>query len=195
MPRVSEDHLTARREQILVAARACFLRNGLHHTSMQDLIQEAGLSVGAVYRYFKSKNEIINAIADSVAGALKEQINEISARRLPLIESMSLLLEAIDVQLEPDGNFPLALQVWTEATLEPAVGDIVRVRYRGMRDSVRVLVDHAIEVGELPADADGEAVATALFGMIPGYALQRLLVGTPDRATYLAGWQTLMNRS
>nr|BFE67761.1 hypothetical protein GCM10020092_010620 [Actinoplanes digitatis] len=55
VPRVSEDHLTARREQILAAARLCFLRNGLHNTSMQDLIQEAGLSVGAVYRYFKSK--------------------------------------------------------------------------------------------------------------------------------------------
>ena len=67
VPRVSADHLTARREQILAAARACFLRNGLHTTSMQDLIREAGLSVGAVYRYFKSKNEIINAIAETVA--------------------------------------------------------------------------------------------------------------------------------
>jgi len=62
MPRVSEDHLTARREQILAAARRCFLRKGVHNTSMQDLIGEAGMSVGAVYRYFRSKDEIINAI-------------------------------------------------------------------------------------------------------------------------------------
>ena len=57
MPRVSDEHLAARRQQILDAARACFLRNGFHATSMQDVIGEAGLSVGAVYRYFKSKNE------------------------------------------------------------------------------------------------------------------------------------------
>ena len=46
MPRVSEDHLLARRQQILDAARVCFLRDGFHNTSMQDVIAEAGLSVG-----------------------------------------------------------------------------------------------------------------------------------------------------
>src|SRR5262249_59255610 len=58
VPRVSEAHLAARRQQILDAARACFLRNGFHATSIQDVIAEGGLSVGAVYRYFKSKNDI-----------------------------------------------------------------------------------------------------------------------------------------
>jgi AcrR family transcriptional regulator len=181
VPRVSAEHLSARREQILLAARACFLRNGLHATSMQDLIREAGLSVGAVYRYFTSKNEIINAIADTVAGALREQIDEIAARRLSLADSMSLVLDAIDVQTQPDGNYP-------------AIGDIVRARYSAMRDSVRVLAVQAIEAGELAADVDPDAAASALFGMIPGYALQRLLIGTPDKETYLTGMRALLSR-
>ena len=63
MPRVSEAHLAARRQQILDAARVCFTRNGFHATSMQDVIAEAGLSVGAVYRYFRSKEELVAAIA------------------------------------------------------------------------------------------------------------------------------------
>jgi len=68
MPRVSATH----RQQILDAAQACFRRNGFHMTSMQDVIAEAGLSVGAVYRDFKGKNEIVEAIAlgyaDQVGG-------------------------------------------------------------------------------------------------------------------------------
>ena len=64
VPRVSEAHLAARRQQILDAARTCFLRNGFHQTSMQDVIREAGLSVGAVYRYFPSKNDLITALAE-----------------------------------------------------------------------------------------------------------------------------------
>src|SRR3954462_1158614 len=92
VPRVSEDHVLARRQQILTAARACFLTKGLHNTSMQDLIQEAGLSVGAVYRYFKSKNEIINAIASSVAGGIQQHIDEVAAKRLPLADSLEEIL-------------------------------------------------------------------------------------------------------
>jgi AcrR family transcriptional regulator len=197
MPRVSEDHLTARREQILEAARVCFLRNGLHNTSMQDLIREAGLSVGAVYRYFKSKNEIISAIAESVAGPLTAYLEELSRRepRVPIGEAMSLVLDLVDFQIGPNGNFPIALQVWAEATRDPAIAEIVRHRYDDMRSTFAMMARRAVEAGELPPDADVEAVGAALFGMIPGFALQRLLVGYPDKETYLRGIRTLLSRT
>lgn len=195
VPRVSEDHLTARREQILAAARTCFLTKGLHNTSMQDLIQEAGLSVGAVYRYFKSKNEIINAIASTVVGGIQQHIDEVASRRLPLVDSLDLVLDEIETQLGAGGFLPIALQVWAEATLDPTIGEIVRERYNGLRSSVRVLVVHAVESGELPAGTDEDAVATAFYSLIPGYALQRLLTGAPDRRTYIAGVRALLNGS
>lgn len=192
VPRVSEDHLTARREQILAAARACFLRNGLHNTSMQDLIREAGLSVGAVYRYFKSKNEIINAISQTVAGGLIAELDEIAAQNLPLLDAMGRVLDVIEAQVVPDGNFPLVIQVWSEAVRDPAIGAIVRERYLELRRPFRAIARRAIERGELPAGTDVQAVSTVLFGMLPGFALQRQLVGHPDKATYLAGVRALL---
>jgi AcrR family transcriptional regulator len=186
--------MTARREQILAAARTCFLRNGLHTTSMQDLIREAGLSVGAVYRYFKSKNEIINAIAGNVAGGVTRRLDDIARSDLPLPQAMDRVLEVIDEQLAPDGNFPLALQVWAEATLDPAIGVIVRDRYLDIRAVFRTMAVGAAERGELAPGADPDAVAAALFGMVPGYALQRLLIGAPDRETYLSGIRGLIRR-
>jgi AcrR family transcriptional regulator len=196
VPRVSEEHLIARREQILVAARACFLRNGLHSTSMQDLIREADLSVGAVYRYFKSKNEIINAIAESVAGGLTAQLTEIASREpaLPLADAMSLVFDAVDAQLGPDGNFRLALQVWAEAVLDPAIGEIVRQRSGDLRAAFDLLAKGAAAQGELPPGADVDGVAAALFGMILGYALQRTLIGNPAKETYLVGFRALLGR-
>jgi AcrR family transcriptional regulator len=194
VPRVSEDHLTARREQILAAARTCFLNKGLHNTSMQDLIKEAGLSVGAVYRYFKSKNDIISAIASTVTTGMEQHIDAVADRRLPLIESMDLVLDGIDSQIGPDGNLRIALQVWGEATLDPAIGAIVRERYEGLRRSVRRLVVQAVESGELAAGTDIDAVACVLYGFIPGFALQRVLTGFPDKKTYVAGMRALLNR-
>ncbi|MET8147018.1 TetR/AcrR family transcriptional regulator [Actinoplanes sp. NPDC005259] len=192
VPRVSEDHLTARREQILAAARLCFLRNGLHNTSMQDLIQEAGLSVGAVYRYFKSKDEIINAISLSVAGRLVVQLEELADLDLPLMEAMDRVLELADAQTGPDGFFPLALQVWSEAVLDPAIGAIVRERYRELRQPFLTIARRAVERGELGPDTDVAAMSAVLFGLFPGYALQRQLVGYPDKETYLRGVRTLL---
>jgi AcrR family transcriptional regulator len=194
MPRVSEEHLTARREQILAAARTCFLSRGLHNTSMQDLIQEAGLSVGAVYRYFKSKNEIIAAIAATVAGGLQRHIEAVADRRLGLVESLEAILDGVDPQLGPDGNLPIALQIWAEATLDPAIGEIVRERYSGMRQGFRTVVEHLVERGDLPPDTNVEGVTAAFYSLLPGYALQRLLTGGPDRATYMAGVRALVER-
>jgi len=187
--------MTARREQILEAARVCFLRNGLHNTSMQDLIQEAGLSVGAVYRYFKSKNEIIGAIAESVAGSLTSYVEELAQHepQLPIDELMSLVLDVIDAQVGPDGNFPLGLQVWAEAPRDPVIGKIVKHRYAGMQSAFTVMARRAVEAGELPPDTDVEAAGAVLFGMIPGFALQRLLVGHPDKETYLRGVRSLLS--
>ncbi|GAA2641079.1 TetR/AcrR family transcriptional regulator [Paractinoplanes durhamensis] len=194
MPRVSEEHLTARREQILAAARTCFLSKGLHNTSMQDLIQEAGLSVGAVYRYFKSKHEIINAIAMTVAGGFQQHIDAVAAERLPMIESIEQIITGLDPQIGPGGSLPIALQIWAEATLDPAIGEIVKERYTGMRLSLQAVVEHSVQSGELPPDTDVAGVTSALYSLIPGYALQRLLTGGPDRDTYLAGVRALLHR-
>jgi hypothetical protein len=61
-----------------------------------------------------------------------------------------------------------------------------------MRSAVTAFARNAVRRGELAPDADVEAVGAALFGLMPGYALQRLLAGTPDRDTYLRGIHTLL---
>ena len=61
MPRVTEETAHRRRQQIVDAALRCFARDGLHHTSMADLFEEAGMSAGSVYSWFASKDDIIEA--------------------------------------------------------------------------------------------------------------------------------------
>ncbi|MFF5174313.1 TetR/AcrR family transcriptional regulator [Micromonospora sp. NPDC000089] len=194
MPRVSDEHLAARRQQILDAARRCFLRDGFHHTSMQDVIAEAGLSVGAVYRYFPSKNDLITAISQAVIGGAEEVIGGL-ARQEPVptvVEALDLVLAYVDRQVGDEGVLRLALQVWGEAQRDPTLATFVRATYSGFRDHWEVYVRRAQQAGELPADADPEAVAAVLFGMVPGYFTQRILTGGPDRRTYLAGAHALL---
>jgi AcrR family transcriptional regulator len=194
MPRVSDEHLAARRAQILDAARRCFLRDGFHNTSMQDVIGEAGLSVGAFYRYFNSKNELVAAIAETVIGQAEEVFAQLTAREPgpPLADAVDRALEFVDAQTGPDGMLRLALPVWAESLRDPVLAEFVAEKYERIRSHFVALAGQARQAGELPPDADVEAVGAVLFGMVPGYALQRILTGGPDKKTYLEGVRALV---
>jgi hypothetical protein len=107
---------------------------------------------------------------------------------------MEHLLRLIDKELGPDGVFPVTLQVWGAATTDPALAAIVRDRYTEIRSRLRALAAAARENGELPPDADPDAVAATLLSLASGYALQRTLTGSPDLDTYLDGVRVLVSR-
>lgn len=194
MPRVSAEHLTARREQILDAARTCFLRNGFHQTSMQDVIREANLSVGAVYRYFPSKTELITAIAEQVIERVSGVFEQILAEEPPppLVAALERAVDLVTANSGPDGVLRLALQVWSEATTDPDLASFVDKVYRRFREILVTLAGRAIERGDLPPGTDPYQVGVVLFALLPGYALQRILTGSPEPEVYKAGLRALL---
>ncbi|WP_433789561.1 TetR/AcrR family transcriptional regulator [Actinoplanes sp. CA-252034] len=194
MPRVSEAHLAARRRQILDAAARCFVRNGFHQTSMQDVIKEAGLSVGAFYRYFKSKNELITAIAGEKISAVTGALDGLLALDpMPSIpEILDRLLELIDAAAVEDGTIRIAVQVWGEAVHDPEVGALVAEIYGRVRDRAVRTAERAQESGQIPPDADPAGIGAAFFGLVQGYILQRILLGNIDRQLYMNGVRALI---
>ncbi|HET7573268.1 MAG TPA: helix-turn-helix domain-containing protein [Gaiellaceae bacterium] len=63
MPKVSQEHLDARREQILEGARRCFAAHGYAGATVARLEQEIGLSRGAIFNYFEGKQALFVAVA------------------------------------------------------------------------------------------------------------------------------------
>ena len=123
MPRRPQEHLDARRRQILDAARRCFIRNGFHATSMQDVLAEAELSVGAVYRYFKGKDDIIAAIAAEAIAEVASAFAAHDTDELPQLDDIVDLVLA--VEKPPLAGSPesarLLVQIWSEALRSPAL--------------------------------------------------------------------------
>src|SRR5580698_1667629 len=116
MPKVSQQYRDARRDQILNAARRCFLRDGFHGTSMQDLFAEAGLSSGAVYRYFASKDDLIIAIAAESMQDVLEMIHAVTTERpgRSVGAVMADVLTVVRAKNDQDGLGGLAVLVWAE---------------------------------------------------------------------------------
>ncbi|MEV6932223.1 TetR/AcrR family transcriptional regulator [Dactylosporangium sp. NPDC051485] len=195
MPRVSEAHLAARREQIIEAATRCFVRNGFHQTSMQDVIREAGLSVGAFYRYFSSKAELIRAIAEEKVGGIVATVDHLLEQDPPppLAVAFAELLTQVDANLaEQDGAVRIAVQVWGEAAHDPAFAELIGGIYGRIRTSAAALAERARSAGQLPPHTDPEAVGAVVIGLVQGYIIQRVLVGRVDRDTFLAGLDALI---
>jgi AcrR family transcriptional regulator len=194
VPRVSQAHLDARRRQILDAARRCFVRNGFHATSMQDVLAEANLSAGAVYRYFRGKDEIIAAIAGEavaeVAGALDSAFD--AEDPPPLDEVLGAAFLAIERVDAEQGFARLALQVWGEAVRSPALAEMIRGEVRQIRDALARLVRVYQDRGLMGADAPAEQVAQVLVGLLPGFVFQHALLGDADPAALRAGLRTLL---
>src|ERR687897_627995 len=88
MPKVSEGHKEARREQILVGARRAFARHGFEGATVTRLEEETGLSRGAIFHYFPSKADLFLALAERddehLAGLLLEHGIAGVIRALPL---------------------------------------------------------------------------------------------------------------
>jgi AcrR family transcriptional regulator len=194
MPRVSAEHLAARRQQILAAARRCFVREGFHATSMQQVITEAGLSVGAVYRYFPSKSDLIGAIAQQMADGIGVQLTAIAeAPDRSLVEVMEGAIGVVDANTGPDGILPLVVQVWAEAQRDPSLAAMVSQIYGELIVVYQRIAARAIARGELPADADAAAVGPALAALVLGYGILRLMTGKVDLTTYRAGVRAILD--
>jgi AcrR family transcriptional regulator len=197
VPRVSEAHLAARRDQILAAAGRCFARNGFHATSMQDVIREAGLSVGAVYRYFKGKDELVRAIADQNVGRIGAALEELATNEppLPLGEVIDRTLRLVEPMLVRYGMATIAVQVWAESLRDPDLADFVRANYARLRGAVVTAVARSRDSGQLPAGIDPEVLGTAVFSLLPGYLIQRVLTGQPPRELMAAGVRMLLTNA
>lgn len=76
MPKVSEDHLHARRRQILNGARACFARHGYEGATVRRLEEAIGLSRGAIFHHFKDKETLFLALAEDDAARMAEVVSE-----------------------------------------------------------------------------------------------------------------------
>lgn len=196
MPRVSPEHLDARHRQILAAARACFVRDGFHATSMQDILREADLSAGAVYRYFPSKDAIVVAIAseaiDHVAAAFAAMLQ---TDPLPTLdEVLAAPLTEIERLEASEHTITIVIQVWGEAVRNPPLQTRLTSAIEGMIDTISELVRRYQAQGTIDPDADPRHVASVLIGLVQGFIVQQTLLHEATGHVYREGIRALLVR-
>jgi TetR/AcrR family transcriptional regulator, cholesterol catabolism regulator len=83
------------RRAIIASATRLFGERGFDGTSVQEIVRHAGVTKGALYHHFRSKDEILRLIHDQFIDFELREANEIVARRLPPPETLALVMELL----------------------------------------------------------------------------------------------------
>lgn len=184
MPKVSDQHLEARRQQIVDAAFQCFARKGFHPTTMHDICAEAGLSAGAVYRYFASKEEIIASACgeaqhasemDLLNAALTEPDTGLMFKRL--VQAFFSKFDGPEAEV---GNRAMA-QLWAEIAVNDGVRASHESTYLHMREGLGGVVQEAQGRGDYAEGLDPQAIVSAMIALHHGFVIQKAI--HPDLET------------
>ncbi len=138
MPKLTEKQQNERRTRILDAAERCFTRAGFHRTTMQDICKEAGVSPGAIYTWFESKEALIGGISarnrDDVLASFGHM-----ATATDFISGMADALDAC-VLNQPRAKSVLCLEIAAEATRNPVVAQMMA----DFDEAVSVSLEHIL---------------------------------------------------
>lgn len=187
-----------RREALLDAAAAVFVRRGYHGALVSEIVSEAGAGQGTFYRYFRDKQGIFEALFDRFVASVFAEFSEMSAN-LPrnVEEYRAASVAAIRrIAARAEGNRDLLMLFVREG---PTVGEAFERKLRGFYDGLaglaRGYLDHAIAGGfARPCHAD--AVSQALVGMafwmaqqwwhgrVPDLTIERLIEEMVDFAFF-----------
>jgi AcrR family transcriptional regulator len=185
VPRVSQEHEQAVRDRIVRAALQVFAERGFHRATMQDIVRASGLSVGAIYTYFRSKSDLILAgcdlITDQELAQLQERLAGVTGYRDRLAAAVGYWFDNLAVEQSGAGSGFLLLQAWAEVETDPAIREMLVRRRRETVTATVLLLQEGVMRGELPPWLDVASIAEAFSALLDGMLIQAAEEGAAYR--------------
>ncbi len=171
------------RDCILAAAVEQFARSGYDATSVAQICKAAGVSKGAFYHHFPSKQALFIQLLDRWLNLLDEQFALIRHQTSSVPEALILMTELTgEVYRVAGGNLPMFLEFWNQAQHNPEIWESVINPYRRYQKYFAEMIDEGIAEDSLKA-VDPQMAAQVMVALAVGLLLQ----GTLDPSG--ADWQ------
>ncbi|WP_375387980.1 TetR/AcrR family transcriptional regulator [uncultured Amnibacterium sp.] len=175
MPKVSDAHRRARRDEIAEAALRVLRRNGVANTSIAQIVEESGLSAGAIYANFENKAELARYIAQSLFDWRLQRVTEPQEAVRSPAEVVRLLLSTTTEAAPP---VAVVLQFWGEAARDDELRAVLTEKVTRLREAFAQAVLPWARQRD-PADAEALAARTAIAMVVlcQGFLTNRALLG------------------
>lgn len=166
-------------QHIMNAATRCFVRSGFQGASMQQVCAEAGMSPGALYRYFPSKEAIIEAISE----AHRKDDADIFAR---MFENPDIVDGFVRAAMEhirhihEAGTAPLFAEIRAESMRNPAVSTICQATMADVDSAFRNYLDSAIARGDVAPVIETDVLIPMMVAVCEGLVITDIVgMGIP----------------
>lgn len=162
-----------RKSEILNAAAKCFAAKGVHQASMQEICDTAGISAGALYRYFESKEAIIFALADEERAGNSELIAHLAAAD-DIVEGLCEAVPEIIAALGNEHYGRLAIEIGAEAARNPVIAEVFERNETELRGALVQALERGQKRGIVDPALNVQATVfliLALFDGIPGRSI------------------------
>ncbi|MBS3812672.1 TetR/AcrR family transcriptional regulator [Candidatus Bipolaricaulota bacterium] len=153
-----------RKETIRKAATRIISQKGYFQTRPKEIAEEAGISVGTIYNYYESKQEILIDIFHEEFADRRDLYEKLSRGDLPLIEQIKKILERHFSRL---AHHKELMAVIIQERFKPGskLGRELNRSYSEVIYYIKTLIKQALEDNQI-RDCDPSIVASALFGAV-----------------------------
>jgi TetR/AcrR family transcriptional repressor of uid operon len=156
-----------RRERILEAAERAFVRHGFHATTMQHVAEEIGMSAGNLYRYFPSKEAIVEGLCAVDQAERARAFAELMAHSGDIMEALCAGLRE-HVLSRPAEKARMIVEIWAEAGRNPRVAEITRAIDADVLGGLERLMDAAKAAGAASPALNSRFGAQFFFTFVAG---------------------------
>lgn len=177
MPRIPKASFDERRNHVIDAAMTCFSQKGFQKTTMLDVATEAGVSPGALYTYFNSKEDIIEeaAMERRQSRAVRMETASLLGGAVATIDQMLTdFYKEIDRD-DPASESRIRPQIWADALSNDRMKKILKGTWSDVALGLSEVVRQGQESGEIDPTLDSNAVAHMLVCLGDGLVLHRLV--------------------
>jgi len=181
------------RQRVIDAAIACFARSGFHGASMHEVYVEAGMSPGALYRYFPSKVAIIAAIAEAERTQHAAFFERMAEADDPVEALASIGIDALE-QMLAGPTATLCAETMAEAIRNPDVRDMFDRNIREARAAVVAALQRGQARGAVDPGLDIETACQLIMAMGDGLCVHQALDPTLTADRFRPVLQLLLRR-
>ncbi len=163
------------RARILQVASDLFARNGYDATGVAEICQAAGVSKGAFYHHFQSKQQVFVALLDEWLSGVDAGMQALMAQAGDVPRGMIAMTSITrEIFERASGQLPMFLEFWRESSHNPAVWNATIAPYRRYTDLFANLIQRGVEEGSL-REVNPQNAACAVVALALGLILQGVM--------------------